>query len=242
MKQDKLSVGLCSFAISGLLLFAVAPVVFAQGGTGSSDVMINNTTATTTPAPVTKDDTLEPTVKVDSQRVEDRVKQSRAEGLAKLSELRAGKKEKTAEQRLKICEVRKTSIDNKLSAFDNHAGQKLAQFNTIFTRVQTFKSEKQLQVTNYVALVGTATQKQTIAAESVAALKALTASFDCSTTDPAATVAAIKAAASDTRAALQAYRQAIKDIVVALAQVNKTSKAGDSSATGTDTSTTTGTN
>jgi len=233
MKHYKLNVGLSFFAISGLLLFAVTPVLFALSSSSSSSRDVIDTTV-----PKVENVTVnEHAVKVDSQHLEDRINQSRAAGSEKLAELRAGKTEKTAAQRLKICDARKTSIQNKLSAYNNQADQKLTRFDTIFARVKAIKTEKQLQVVNYDALlVAPATQKKTVATESVAALEALTADFNCNKTDPAATIAAIKSATSNTRTALKEYRQAIKDIVVAIAQVNKTSKASD------NTNTTTGVN
>jgi hypothetical protein len=97
--------------------------------------------------------------------------------------------------------------------------------------VQQFESSKQLQVSNYDALVATATAKQTAAASAVSALKALNVQIDCSQADPAATVATIKTAVADARTSLQAYRSALKDLVVAL-------KGASSAQTGADTGST----
>jgi hypothetical protein len=161
-------------------------------------------------------------VKLDDSRVEARKNKIRAEGKLELAERKEKRETKTTEQRLKVCEIRKKSINNKIATYNKVAQNKLDRFNVIFERVKTFKTDKALEVDNYDALLTAATEKQTAAAESVAALKEITADFDCTATDPAATIASIKAAAIDARTALKDYRTSIKNIVVAIAQVNKT--------------------
>jgi hypothetical protein len=85
--------------------------------------------------------------------------------------------------------------------------------------------------------VAAADAQQTTATEAVAALKELSADFDCTTTDPAQTLAAIKASTTDAKTALKDYRTSIKNIVVALAQVNKSSTTGTDDQSGDNTGT-----
>jgi hypothetical protein len=217
MKYSKLRLGLSSFAISGLVFFSSAPIALAHDGgstnSGSDDTSVETETETHTE------------VEANQTQVEDRVHRSESDGKQKLAELRSQKAAKTAEQRQKACEQRKTSINNRITAYNKAANNKLTHFNTIFERVKKFKTDKALQVSNYDALVATATSKQQAATDAVAALKALTADFDCTSTDPGATVASIKSATADARTALKEYRKSIKDIVVALAQANKTTSS-----------------
>ena len=229
MKYQKVRLGLSVFAISGLVFFNAAPFVSAHGNEpGGDSVSAQTETETQT----------DTTTTVDQTKVEDRMNQSRGKAKQELATLRANKPVKTTEQRQKACEQRKVSINNRITAYNNAANTKLTQFNTIFERVKKFKTDKALKVTNYDQLVATATEKQTAATEAVAALKDLSADFDCTSTDPAATVASIKTATADARTALKDYRTAIKNIVVALAQVNKTSNSTSTDST-TDTTTTT---
>jgi DNA anti-recombination protein RmuC len=216
MKYQKVRVGLSGFALFGLVFFSAAPIALAHQGSNSgsgSDELVATTTGTET----------ETETEVDQAKVEDRIKHSKADGQEKLAALREKKQAKTAEQRQKVCEQRKGSINNRVTAYNKAANNKLKQFNTIFERVKKFKTDKALQVSNYDALITAATEKQTAASEAVAALKDLSADIDCTATDPASTVASIKSATIEARTALKEYRKSIKDIVVALAQVNKAS-------------------
>ena len=207
--------------ISGLIGLSITPVVFARA------VDISVTTAKTT------DSTTEP---VEQKHVEDRIKQNRQAGQTEVAKMRENKPARTPEQRKQVCETRKISINNRLKAYDTQAETKLTRFNAIFTRVKAFKPDVAAKVSNYDQLVAIATQKQMTATESVTVLSNLTGNFDCTTLDPAATIASIKDSTVATHAALKEYGAAIKNIVVALAQANKTT----SKTTNTVTSTTTG--
>ncbi len=180
--------------------------------------------------------------RADKTRIADKVGEKQAAAREKLAERRDGRVQKTAEQRLKVCEARKKSIENKINAYVKHGENKLKNFDAIYERVKNFKTDKKLDVPNYDALLAAADAKQIAAAEAVAALKELTADFDCATSDPAMTIAAIKEATADTRTALKEYRTSIKNIVVALAQVNKTDETNSNDTTTTTPETTTETN
>ncbi len=184
--------------------------------------------------------TTEPTSlqEVSKTEVQDRVAQFKSDATEKLTTERADKAKTTVAQRQTACENRQASLQKRVDAYSNAATTKLGAFDAVFTRVKAFKPDTQAKVANFSDLVAAATAKQTAAAESVSALKTLTVSFDCTSTDPAATVVAIKEAVNNVKAALKDYQVSLKNIVVALAQVNKT----DTTKTTTDTNTTTGAN
>lgn len=125
-------------------------------------------------------------------------------------------KEHTEDQRQKACEQRQKSIDTRTTNWSAAAQRHLDVFNSIFTKVKAFHDSKQLNVSSYDTLVAAATAKQTAAQSAVDALKALNVQVDCTQADPASSVATIKTAVSDARTTLQAYRSALKDLVVAL--------------------------
>lgn len=133
-----------------------------------------------------------------------------------LSDRRLKVKEHTEAQRQKACEQRQKSIDKRTANFGAAAQRHLTVFNNVFTKVQAFHDSKGLNVANYDTLVATAKAKQTAAQAAVDALKALDVQIDCTQTDPASTVATIKTAVANARTALQGYRSAIKDVIVAL--------------------------
>lgn len=223
MKSNKFRLGLSTVAITGMVFFSATPLALASdagsGGSPTTSGTVSGSTTVTTTSPPTSDPEAQ-TPLPNKTQVEDRVQLAQSAAKEKLSELRADQAAKTSQERHKACTEHKAAITHKLTAYNAAASDKLTHLNSIFTRVKQFKTDTAQRVTNYDALVATATAKQTTATDAVAALKLVSANFDCSVADPATNVAAIKAATSDARSALKAYRQAIKDIVVALAQVN----------------------
>jgi chromosome segregation ATPase len=222
-KLNMLCLGL---AAAGLVSFAAAPAVLAHE--------VEN-----------RKDNFGGLNKANNAHVEDRINDLRAQAKLNLEQRRAGREAKTIERRHTICENRKTSISNKIQAFSKSGENILTRFNDVYTRVKGFKTDKKLEVSNYDALIAAADAKQQAATDAVAALKDLSADFDCMSSDPAQTVAAIKAATAAAKTSLKEYRTSIKNIVVALAQVNKTSDESsaddDSTSTG-DNTNSTGTN
>ena len=114
------------------------------------------------------------------------------------------------------CKAHEVEINRRVNNYADAAQRHLDTFNSIFTKIQNFVTDKQLTVTNYDALVATAQSKQTAAQQAADALKALNVSIDCSQTDPAQSVATVKTAVANARVALQAYRSALKDLVTAI--------------------------
>jgi hypothetical protein len=153
---------------------------------------------------------------------------------------RANIKQHTVAQKQKACEAHAAEINKRATNYATAAQRHLDVFNKIFTRVQAFETTKQLNVANYDTLVATATTKQTDAQTAVDNLKALDVSIDCTQTDPASTVATLKTTTANARVALQAYRQAIKDVVVALKGASTAQTDKSTTNTTTDTSTTGG--
>lgn len=140
---------------------------------------------------------------------------------------RSSGKEHTTAERQQACEARQASIDTRVSNYATAAQKHLTAFDGVFTKVQAFYTSNGLSVSNYDTLVATATNKQTLAQQAVAALAALNVKIDCTQADPAQSVATVKAAVSGARTALQDYRSAIKDLIVAIKGVSSTdSKEG----------------
>jgi hypothetical protein len=151
---------------------------------------------------------------------------SRAQKL--LSDKRQNRLERTQAQRQKACEQHQDGIDNRFATLGDKADRFLQHFNEVFTKVQAYQANKQLTVADYDALVADVTAKQTAATTAVATLKSLSGTkIDCTVTDPATSVAAVKEAAQDARTALQAYRASLKNLVKAL----QAAKDTDNSAT-----------
>lgn len=156
-----------------------------------------------------------------------------------VAQKRQNVKQHTQAQKQKACEAHAAEINKRATNYATAAQRHLDVFNSIFTKVQAFQTEKQLNVSNYDTLVATATDKQAAAQTAVDNLKALDVSIDCTQSDPATTVAELKTAVKNARTALQDYRTSIKDVVVALKGAS-TAHTDKSTSTDTTTDTTTG--
>ena len=224
MKHTKINLIMAAAAVVGLFSMALAPVALAHKG--SDDVVSSRDGSST-------GDDRGGLKEADEAKVQERVLELKTKAKSNLAERRAGKETRTAEHRQKACEQRKVSINNKVTAFSKSADNILTRFDAVYTRVKDFKTDKKVDVANYDELIAAADAKQAAATEAVAALKETSTEFDCTSTDPAQTLATIKAATVDARTALKEYRTSIKNIVVALAQVQKNST--DQQSTGDDT-------
>jgi hypothetical protein len=216
-------------------------VVYAQQGSddsGSSSGRGGSSLRTTSVKTATETESNDDpaTHDVADDRGDDAVK-SQASQL--LSEKRQNGKQHSAEQKKKSCEVRAANINRKADKYAAQAQKHLDVFNKIFTKVQNFHDDKNLNVDGYDALLATATAKQTDAQTAVDALKAVDVDIDCTQSDPASAVATLKAATKNARSALHEYRTAIKDLVVAMKGASTAQSSDDSSSddTGTDTTT-----
>lgn len=211
MKQPKLHAGLLVAALLSISVLVVAPVRAMEETSTDDSASVSNTDASTTGADK-------------RAAVQDRVSKLRADAKAKAAEMREGKQEKTAEKLQKVCENREKAVNNKLKAFNNAADKHLTRLNGVFDKLQSFQAEQQRDVANYDELVATANEKKQAATDAVTALKELAVDIDCTSTDPASSLGAVKTAAKDAREALKEYRKSLKDIVVALAQADKTTE------------------
>lgn len=209
MRQHKRNAGLLVASLLSVFTLAVAPVWAERGGSGQ--VNAESTTSTTEQQKTSDDATEHATTEAEQ---EDSVREQ-ARSLLE-TERQNHKEKRTEAEKQKACENRQDSIDNRSANFAAAAQRHLDVFNSIFAKVQAFHDNNNLNVANYDALVATAKTKQATAQQAVDVLKGLSIKIDCTTTDPANTVATLKAAVKNARTALHDYRTSIKNVVVAL--------------------------
>ena len=188
-------VGLILATILGLTTLAVMPVAAEDGG-GTSGSNDSSTTS-------------------DSE-TETEVQHLRTDAKDQLEAERKNGAEHSLLQRQNACKAHETEINNRVTNYAAAAQRHLDVFTGILTKVQNFYTSKGLNVAAYPALLAAAQAKQADAQTAVDALKALDVSIDCTQPDPAQTVATVRAAVKNARTALQAYRAAIKDVIVVL--------------------------
>jgi hypothetical protein len=216
MKQFKRNMQLALatlFAVSGL---AVVPVIAAPGG---AKVSAQETTTSTDDS--TDDSDVKPTGRI--QELRERAK-------TKLTEDRKEKKTAVkAEGKQKACEARVKNLNKKVKNFGAAAQRHLDRLDKTYDKLQAFQEEKKLNADQYDALVKIADEKKTAATEAVAALKEVAVDIDCTSTDPAESVATVKEAVKNARVSLQQYHTSVKNVLVELMTSKSDSKKdGDS--------------
>ena len=215
------SLALLLTAFAGTVVLVAAPVAADTGsdsGSGSGDSSTSQTSdSNSTDSNSTDTQSTDQAEPSDSSSVHDELTKLRQDAKDSLQQMREQHhSDLTAKGRQLACEKRQAGIDNRISNYAAEAQRHLNVFTGIFTKVQNFYASKKLNVSNYDTLVAAVTAKQTAAQSAVDALKALSVNIDCTQPDPAQTLEAVKGAVSDARTALQAYRAAIKDLIVAI--------------------------
>ncbi len=206
ISTQKIALVLVGIVSMGVL--ATAPVSALQGAddtTSQSEVETDSGTTTTTTKTPDSADTLR-------QKAKELVQTKRVDHTAK-----------TVAQRQKVCEDRATGINKRFDTFDTMAAQHLAKIDAAYTKLQDFQTKNNLAVSNYDALVATADAQKANATAAVATLKSVSGVVDCTTTDPATSIATVKTAVRNAHDTLQAYRKSVRAILTALMSAKTTS-------------------
>jgi len=238
MRIQKNQLALAVASLAGTLVLTVAPV-WAQHGADSGGSTSSSSDSSTSSSGGTStsgsDDSKAAATTGSETETETHSGDLKEQAKTLVAEKRQNVKEHTQEQKQKACEAHKTEIANRGTNYAAAAQRHLDVFNSIFTKVKAFHDSKQLTVSNYDELVAAATAKQAAAQTAVDALKAVNVNVDCTQSDPAQSVATLKTAVKNARAALQDYRTALKNLVVALKGASTSAKASTSDTTPTTT-------
>ena len=233
--------------IASISTLAVAPVAADHGGdSGSGDSTTSSTSgsgdtqsSTSNDAQVAPEPEQEVNDPTSTTEVKTELESINEHAKLTLQTERKNGHERSLEARQKSCQARQAEINTRINNYATAAQRHLGVFEGLLTKVQTFYTTNKLNVSGYDTLLATAQSKQADAQKAVDTLKALDVNIDCTSSDPAQSVVAVKAAVANARVALQAYRTAIKNLIVAL---KGTSTAADNTTTTTTTETTTGGN
>jgi len=169
----------------------------------------------------------------------------RGEAKQLLATERQNKKQHSVADRQKACTAREANLNNKITNYGAQATRQLTRLNDTYAKLQAYQADKQLSAADYASLVTAADAQKVGATAAVNALSALTVKIDCSSTDPAASVATVKTAVKNARTALQDYRKSIKAVLVTLMTAKSTTSSDNPSTStdnATDVNTTGGTN
>jgi hypothetical protein len=199
------------------LVLAVSCVVavpaFAQDGAGASTTNISdNSGADATP-----------TASPSSLSQKHGSAALRGKGAEMLQELRQKHKGHLSDAaRQRVCEAHKKGLTTKFSHIVTNSQKLQSKITDIRDKLVAYQQSKSLTVANFDSLVAATQTAEQTSADAITALQTVTPTLDCSSTSVAGDVATFKAGAQQTRDGLQSYRQAVKDLLVAVAQAKGT--------------------
>ena len=205
--RRKSQLALVLATLLSVMTLAVVPVAAEDGGSSGSSGSSDNTATTDTATSADSNDAAE---------VETEVNDIKGQAQRLLETERKSVSEHSQLARQNACKAHQAEINRRAANYATAAQRHLDTFTSILTKVQNFYKNKNLNVATYPTLLTTALAKQTAAQQAVDVLKSLDTTIDCSQPDPAQNVQALKMAVTNARTALQAYRGAIKDVIVAL--------------------------
>ncbi|TAH35876.1 hypothetical protein EYC59_01595 [Candidatus Saccharibacteria bacterium] len=200
--------------LSVLATSAVSSPVLAHNGSHDEDEPHTTTTSQTT--------SIEDKVKArasssDDTQADDKLKadfQNRAK--QQVEDLKKNAKQKTQAARQTACNERKNGAEQRITSISTNTARFQTKLDSIFTKVQAYKTDKNLTVENYDTLVAAVTSAQSASADSIAALKGLQPTIDCTKDTNAQNVAAFRTAAQDSRDKLKAYMKSLKELLKAV--------------------------
>ncbi len=127
-----------------------------------------------------------------------------------------------ASGRLKACQNREQAITNIMARIADRGQKQVTLFGTIATRTETFYVTKGKTLSTYSSLVSDVTTKQAAAQTAVDAIKSDSAGFSCNGSDPKGFVSSFQVSLKAEISALQAYRTAVKNLIVGVKSVQST--------------------
>lgn len=138
-----------------------------------------------------------------------------------LADARKNAKEHSKEERQKNCQARQQNIQKRLTNAQSRAQRHLDTINGVLAKIESSNVDTS-KISNYATLLAAAKQAQTQAASSVAALKAVNPTIDCTADKPVQSLADFKVALEQSRTDLKSYRASVKAI---LSQIESTANA-----------------
>lgn len=244
-----------NLARTGLIVLAAGALVFVTyGGQAYARDGVESTTTvntnTTTRTEVEAKDSPRTTGGSSDTEMETETTRAVNSQMEKAKESMQAKREKATERldaaKLKVCENREKHITTTMTNLTTRGTDHLAVFTKIADRVEAFYTSKGKTVANYDTLVADVNAKKAAVETAIASAKASGTTFSCTDPNPAMAAQQFKDAHAAVVKALQDYRTAIKNLIVAVKSVQSdatTSTSTDSSSTTkTGTTTTAGSN
>ena len=144
-------------------------------------------------------------------------------------------KAKLTAVKLEICQKRETEITNIMARMGDRGQKQVDLFAGIATRAENFYTEKGKTLSNYDALVTDVNNKKAAAQLAVNAVKSAAPTFKCDGDNPKATATSFKNIVKIQIDALNAYKTAVKNLIVGIKSVQSTTASTSNTSTSTTT-------
>ena len=136
-----------------------------------------------------------------------------------------------ADTKLKACKNREKAITNIMSRLSDRGQKQLDLFSSIATKTEMFYAEKGKVVASYDTLVADLATKKAVAQAAIDTIKSNSTTFKCDGTDPKGMVSSFKDSLKAETAAINDYKTAVKNLIVAVKSVQAVT-ASDNKTTG----------
>lgn len=222
---------LIGLALPGLVLvlaaLSAAPVLAREAASGGGNGHLPDDRQVVTTAGTNKEISSSPekTPKIERSTVSELRAKAEQEVNSRKKEQKVAQ---TKENRLKKCEARRDGLNTKFNNIEKNAQRYQDRLNEINTKVADYiKTSGTTGVTGLAGLQTNVTAAQTASQTAIGNLVNLKPAADalCNSNDPAAQIAAYKAAAQQVRNNLDAYKAALKAEIKALLEVKTTTGA-----------------
>lgn len=127
--------------------------------------------------------------------------------------------------KLKACQHREKAINNIFARISDRGQKQLDLFTTISERTEQFYTDKGKTLSNYDELVAEVATKKAAAQTAVDTVKSSSVSFTCDGEDPKGVAQIFKANLKIEIAALNAYKTAVKNLIVGVKSVQGTTSS-----------------
>lgn len=155
-------------------------------------------------------------IETESEHTQDR--QSLASVITddKKSEIR----QKQDDRKKKICDNREKTINTIMHNMDNRRQRAYDHITKVYNAVTAFYADKNLSVANYGELIQKVDSAQAVASTTMKTQQS-SSQFDCEGEHPKSDISEFKTNRLNSIAAMQKYRQAVKDLIQAIKPATK---------------------
>src|SRR3569833_2227800 len=150
------------------------------------------------------------------QETETKESKAKTEGQALVDALLKTEKKHSESERAKNCQAAQKGLTTKLTNLQKNAASYQSTEDAIYQKALDYAQTNNLNPSGIDQLEATANADKTTAAASVGALGGLSVTLDCTSNTVATNVATFRAAASQARSDLLAYKTAVKAVLMAL--------------------------